>query len=105
MTAKGLEDVSASKSSPARTAVTLLMDVLVAVAVGALCHLVVRFFGVMSSAAWGRSLLSLTRYVVVPLRLATIATPYAGQFDPNAAVTVVGLLGVEWALGLVRRNV
>lgn len=97
--------MSTSKSSPARTAVTLLMDVLVAVAVGALVHLVIAFFGVMSSASWGTSLLSLTRYVVLPLGIATIATPYAGVFDPNAAVTVVGLLGVEWALGLVRRNV
>ncbi|MDO8915896.1 MAG: hypothetical protein Q7W16_07435 [Coriobacteriia bacterium] len=97
--------MSASKSSPARTAVTVLMDVLVAVAVAALAQLVISFFGVMSSAPWGISLLRVTRYVVLPLALAPIATPYAGIFDGNAAVTVLALLGVEWALGLARRNV
>jgi hypothetical protein len=97
--------VSASKSSPARIAVTVLMDVLVAVAVAALAQLVISFFSVMSSAPWGVSLLSLTHYVVLPLGLAPIATPYAGHFDGDAAVTVLALLGVEWALGLARRNV
>lgn len=97
--------MSASKSSFARTAVTLLMDVLVVVAVAALAHVVISFFGVMSSASWGNSLLRLTRYVVLPLGIKAIATPYAGLFDGNAAVTVLVLLGAEWALGLVRRNV
>jgi hypothetical protein len=97
--------VSASKSSAARTAVTVLMDVLVAVAVAGLAHLVISFFGSMSSTSWGASLLGLTRYVVAPLGIAPIATPYSGVFDGNAAVTVLGLLAVEWALGLARRNV
>jgi hypothetical protein len=97
--------VSANKSSPARTGVTVLMDVLVAVAVAALAHLVISFFGVMSSASWGASLLKFTRYVVLPLGIAPIGTLYSGDFDGNAAVTVLGLLGAEWVLGIVRRNV
>lgn len=97
--------MSASKPSPGHIAVTVLMDVLVAVAVASLVHLVIVFFGVTSSASWGKSLLSLTRYVVLPLGIAPIGTPYSGEFDGNAAVTVLVLLGVEWVLGLVRRNV
>jgi hypothetical protein len=50
-------------------------------------------------------LLKFTRYVVLPLGIAPIATLYSGHFDGNAAVTVLALLGAEWVLGLVRRNV
>jgi hypothetical protein len=104
-TSKGLEDVSASKSSPGRIAVTVLMDVLVAVAVAALLHVVIAYFGVMSSSSWGTSLFSLTRFVVLPLGIDSIPTQYGGVLDGNATVTVLVLLVVEWALGLVRRNV
>jgi len=95
----------ARKQSAARVAVTVLMDLLVAVAVVALAHLVIAFFGALSSAQWGASLMRLTRYAVLPLGLSGISTPYSGVFDPNAAITVLVLLGVEWALGALRRNV
>lgn len=93
-----------SASSAARTAITLLMDVLVAVAVMGLAHLVVAFFGSVSSSVWGKGLLGITGLFVLPLGIAPMPTPYAGIFDVNAAATVVALLGAEWVLGLVRRN-
>jgi len=99
------QQMSAGTSSAARTGVTVLMDLLVAVAVVSLAHLVIRFFGAFATASWGASLVRLTRYAVLPLGISDIATPYAGAFDGNAAVTVLVLLGIEWALGLVRRNV
>jgi hypothetical protein len=85
--------------SPVRRLVTIVMDVLVIVAVLLVVHLVVSFFGQLSSAAWGKGLLNLTRLAVVP-----IATPYGGIFDVNAAGTILLLLGGEWVLGLARRN-
>lgn len=97
--------MSAAKRSAARTAVTVLMDLFVAVAVVSLTHLVVTFFGAASSTSWGAALLRLTRYAVLPLGVPGVATPYAGMFDVNAAITVLVLLGLEWVLGLVRRNV
>jgi len=96
--------VAKGSGSAARTIVTLLMDVLVAVAVMAVAHLVVAFFGSMSGSEWGKGLLGITRLFVLPLGITPVPTPYGGIFDVNAAATVMGLLGVEWALGLVRRN-
>jgi hypothetical protein len=93
-----------SPSSAARTIVTLLMDVLVAVAVMALAHLVVSFFGSAVSTAWGKGISSITGLFVLPLGIEPLPTPYAGSFDINSAATVLALLGAEWLLGLVRRN-
>jgi hypothetical protein len=93
-----------SASSAARTVVTIVMDVLVAVAVMALAHLVVSFFGGAASTAWGKGLLRITGLFVLPAGIAPIPTPYAGSFDVDSAATVLTLLGAEWVLGLVRRN-
>jgi hypothetical protein len=95
---------AAPKSSAGRIIVTLLMDLIVVVAVVCLTHLVVSFFGSMSGSSWGAGLLSLTRFAVVPMGIAPIPTPYGGFFVVDAMGTVLGLLGVEWVLGLVRRN-
>jgi hypothetical protein len=92
------------KSSPARIIVTLLMDLVVVIAVVGLAHLVISFFDTTAGTAWGKGLLGLTRLVVVPLGIPPVPTPYGGIFDVNATATVLGLLGVEWVLGLVRRN-
>lgn len=102
---KGADWMTAAKGSAARAGVTVVMDLLVAVAVVSLAQLVVSFFGFASSSSWGSALQNLTRHAVLPLGIAHVRTPYAGIFDANAAVTVVALLVVEWVLGLVRRNV
>lgn len=94
----------AERTRVARTVVTVVMDLFVAVAVVLVVHLVVSFFGAASSASWGQSMLRLTRLLVIPAGIAPVPTPYGGQFDVNAAGTVLALLGLEWVLGLVRRN-
>jgi hypothetical protein len=91
-------------SSAARTVITLLMDVLVAVAVMGLAHLVVGFFGSASATAWGKGILGVTGLFVLPFGISPLSTPYAGAFEVDAAATVLVLLGAEWVLGLVRRN-
>jgi hypothetical protein len=107
MSGASKEEHRVAKSGPSsavRTIITIVMDLLVAVAVMALAHLVVSFFGIASSTAWGKGLLGITGLFVLPAGIAPIATPYAGVFDVNSAATVLALLGVEWLLGLVRRN-
>lgn len=93
-----------SASSGGRIVVTLVMDVLFAVAVVVLAHVVITFFGALSSSAWGEGVLRLTRLLVLPLGIKDLATPYGGTFDVNAGITVFALLAVEWVLGLLRRN-
>jgi hypothetical protein len=76
----------------------------VVVAVVGLTHLVVSFFGSMAGTSWGKGLLGLTRFAVVPMGIPSIATPYGGFFVVDAVVTVLVLLAVEWVLGVLRRN-
>ncbi len=87
-----------------RSLITVVMDLLVVVAVVVAIRIVVEFFGTLAAQAWGKSLLSVTRYLVLPLGLAPIPTPYGGHFDVNAAATVLVLLAAEWALGIARRT-
>jgi hypothetical protein len=96
--------VAQSGSSGARTLVTLVMDVLVAVAVMVLTHLVFAFFGTVAASSWGKGILGITGMFVLPLGIDGVRTPYAGVFKVDAAATIMVLLVAEWLLGLVRRN-
>jgi hypothetical protein len=86
-----------------RQILTIVMDLLVILAVILVLRIVVEFFGVLAAQSWGKSLLSVTRFLVVPFKLKAIATPYGGAFDIDASATVLLLLAVEWALGVARR--
>jgi hypothetical protein len=98
--------VSPDPTKPILTRVitTVVMDLIVVVAVVGLTHLVVSFFGSMAGTSWGKGLLGLTRFAVVPMGIPSIATPYGGFFVVDAVVTVLVLLAVEWVLGVLRRN-
>lgn len=89
-------------SKPARTLLTVLMDLLVVLAVAVVIRLVVAFFGVLASQGWGEVVLAITAPVTIPFGIAGIKTPYGGVFDVNAALTVVAYLLVEWILSIVR---
>jgi hypothetical protein len=89
--------------SPVRSALTIVMDLLVVVAVIVVLRVVIEFFGTLSAEAWGKSVLGATRILVVPFHIKRIATPYGGSFDFDASLTVLLLLAVEWALGNARR--
>lgn len=91
--------------SPARTFVTILMDLLVFVAVVVVAHMVIVFFGQIAAQSWAKSVVALTGKLVIPVGASPIKTPYGGIFEVNAAATVLILLVVEWVLGLVRRTV
>lgn len=91
--------------STARKAVTIVMDVLVAVVAVLVVHLIVSFFGALSGAGWGAGVLRLTRVFVVPMGFEPMPTPHGGVFDVNAATGSLVLIALEWVLGLVRRTV
>jgi hypothetical protein len=102
--AKGYPHMARS-SNPVRTIVTIVMDVLIAWVIVLLVHLVVGFFGIMADTQWGAQLLKLTSLAVLPVPVASVSTPYGGEFDVAAAATVGILLVAEWALSMVRRTV
>lgn len=92
-------------SRPARTFVTVVMDVLVVLAIVLTVGLVVAFFGQLAAQPWGRSVLALCKPLVIPFGISPIRTPYGGVFSVNAALTIVVLLAVEWVLSGIRSRV
>lgn len=89
-------------SRPVRTLLLVVMDVLVFIAIVLVLRVVVQFFGSLAVASWGKQVVHYTRFLVIPFGVKAVTTPYGGSFDTAATVTVVVLLGVEWALGLAR---
>jgi len=89
-------------SKPARTIITIIMDILVVLAIALTVRLVVVFFGQLSAQGWAQSVIALTTPLVIPFGVDAIKTPYGGYFDVNAALTIVVLLGVEWVLSGIR---
>lgn len=89
-------------SSPGRTFITVLMDVLVVAAIAETVRLVVMFFGQLSSQGWGQAVIAITDLITLPLGFEAIKTPYGGVFDVNAALTIVALLLAEWVLSVLR---
>jgi hypothetical protein len=91
-----------SNGKPVRTVLTILMDVLVAVAIAETLRLVVMFFGQLSEQGWGEAIIAFTDRLTIPFGIEAIKTPYGGVFDVAAALTIVVLLLVEWVLSVVR---
>ena len=87
---------------PARTILTVIMNVLVVLAIALTARLVVEFFGQLAAQQWAKTLVALTTPVVIPFGIDSIKTPYGGIFDVNAAVTVGVFLGAEWLLSGMR---
>lgn len=65
-------------------------------------RIVVEFFGRLAMSSWGGIIVIVTDYVVLPLGTIAPRTPYGGVFDTDAAISVVVLIVLEWALGIVR---
>jgi uncharacterized protein YggT (Ycf19 family) len=89
-------------SNPARTLITIVMDILVVIAIALTVRLVVLFFGQLAAQGWAQTVIALTKPLVIPFGVSAIKTPYGGVFDVNAALTVVVVLGIEWLLSGVR---
>ncbi len=82
----------------------IVMDILWAVAVALVVHVVVAFFGTLATTDLGAKYLELSRYLVIPFGVDAISTPYGGSFDVDATITVGLLLLVEWGLSALRRR-
>ncbi len=89
-------------AKPARTIVSLIMNVLIAVAIAITARIVVEFFGQLAAQDWAKTIIALTNPLVIPFGVDGIKTPYGGFLDVDAAITVVLVLGAEWALSGIR---
>lgn len=91
-------------AKPARTVLTVVMDVLVLLAVCLTVGVVVQFFGALSGSDVAKQFVQFVRLITVPLGLASIQTPYGGVFDVNATISIAIVLIAEWALSVARRR-
>ncbi len=90
-------------ANPVRSFVTVLMNLLVLLAVLVTVTIIIQFFGALASQTWGRAIVTLLGGLsTLPLGIEAVKTPYGGVFDADAALTVVGLLLIEWALSALR---
>lgn len=91
-----------SERAPLRTALTIVMDILVVLSVALLVRLVVLFFGQLAAQGWAEAIVALTDPLTIPFGVDAIKTPYGGVFDVDTALTICTLLLVEWLLSLGR---
>lgn len=89
-------------AKPVRSILTIVMDLLVAVAIALTVRLIVVFFGQLASQAWAEAVVNFTALFVIPFGIDTIKTPYGGYFDVSAALTIVVVLVIEWVLSVIR---
>lgn len=94
--------MEAGVNNPLRTILTIVMDVLVAVAIALTLRIIVLFFGQLAVQPWARAIVNFTSILVLPLGMHPIKTPYGGIFDVNAAITIVIVLVAEWVLSVIR---
>jgi hypothetical protein len=90
------------RSSPARTIITVLMDILIVCAIAVTARLGVKFFGQLASQGWGKALIAMTNPLVIPFGFHAIKTPYGGVFEVSAALMIGVYLAIEWVLAGIR---
>lgn len=88
----------------ARLSLTLLMNLLLLTAAALLGRIILTFFGALASLDLARAYASFSAWLVYPFGFSRLATPYHGTFEVDAALTLLTLLGVEWALAVLRRS-
>lgn len=92
-------------SAPVRTFVTIVMNLLVVAAVLTTVRIFVRYFGVLESSGPGEAIVVASNPFVASVGFQDVRSPYAGVFDVNATVSIVGILLVEWLLSVVRTRI
>jgi hypothetical protein len=85
-----------------RKGLTIVMDVLIVFAVALAVHVVVRYFGVLSSSHIGARFVGVSRHLVPTLGLGAPHSLYGGVLDENASLTVIILLAAEWVVSMLR---
>jgi ACR3 family arsenite efflux pump ArsB len=93
-----------ASSKGARSLLLVLMDAIFVLAVVDVARLVVLFFGSLAESAVGTVFTDVTAYLVFPLGIDPVSTPWSGVFDWDTAVTVGILLAIEGVLGMARRR-
>lgn len=89
-------------SSPMRSVLTVVMDILIVIAVVETFRIIVMFFGQLASQSWGETVVALTNPITGPFGVEAVKTPYGGVFDIEASITVGVMLVVEWMLSVVK---
>lgn len=86
------------ESNAARTLLSIVMNILVALAFIITVRLGVAFFGQFASQAWGKAILAFSKPLVIPFGFHPVKTPYGGVFELNTAIMVAVYLMGEWLL-------
>ena len=93
------------RSSPLRTAATVLTDVLFTWAVVVALSMVIRFFGAIAANPAASAFMRFGERLVLSIDARVVVTPYGGSFKVAAAYTVAIVLVSEWLLSVVRRHI
>ena len=88
--------------SALRTTLTIVMNVLIAVAIVLTAGLVAQFFGGLASTSLGKMVIAVAEPLTIPFEIESIKTPYGGVFDVDAALTVALLIFADWVLSIMR---
>jgi len=80
------------------------MDVLVVVAIALTARMCVVFFGQLAAQDWGKTIIALTKPMVIQFGVSAIKTPYGGRFEVTTALTIAVVLLVEWVLSGIRER-
>lgn len=81
---------------------TVVMNLLVAVAIALALHIVIQFFGGLARSNLGEAYVAISQYLVIPFALPDLRTPYGGVFDLDATATMIAVLLIEWFLSVIR---
>ncbi len=88
--------------NPARPLLLIIMNILIVLAVFMTVALVVSFFGALAAQSWGQAILRIADMIDIPTGVASIKTPYGGEFNVNYTITIAVLLLAEWGIGSLR---
>lgn len=88
--------------NPARTVITIAMDVLVALSIALVFRVIVQFFGQLGNSDWGQVVLAFTKPITIPFGIDYVKTGYGGVLDMDAVLSIIVYMLAEWALSIVR---
>lgn len=91
-------------SSPVRSILTVVMDLLIVVAVLLVLRVLVEFFGALQAQSWAEGYMKLTGPLVLPLGLDPVENDYGGAFAVDASVSILVYLAAEWVVSVARKS-
>ncbi len=91
-----------TSSRAPQLAITVVMNIVLALALVLLVRVAVDFFGAVAAREGFRTFIALTESLALPFGFPSPRTPYGGIFDSDAAATILVLLVIEWGLSVTR---